>query len=569
MVALAIIFIVISLLEVVVIIFLVDKRANAFAKKLFKKEDNKKEENIDDTEFNVDTIIFYDEKTNEYRTIKLDSDHRYVVREINDILNENKKGYVRENNSLNIQEENKENNNIDVATLKSLEELYQSLLNSSNSKETHAEENLDEENLDDETFGVATIEDESLTEEETIDEEEKVVFDEDSGQYKSVKLIRSFEGRLSISSDELKNHYNEIKNKLLSYNLKTRISKSVEKFNFKRDNYAQIKIVGKTLVLYLSLDINNLDAKYQGIDVGNIKTYKSTPFKYKITSNKRFELSLELIDILAKEKKLELINEYKNKNFIKDYPYMDDDTQIEKGYLVKKETIINNKEDENKALDNLDNNLDVEENKALEILNEEELDVKEENIEEDENETIEKEEITSDIEDENKALDNLENNLDVEENEALEILNEEELDVKEEDNKEDIKEVKSENNDAEILPLDKDIANELLVINESRFTSELIERQIFDLSNLGIKRAQETKAKLDDKALVCSLVITSNKHLYYIDSSDVDANVGDVVKFINKYGSSQSASIVIPNQKIKLPKNEEICTFTKVIYKIK
>ncbi len=170
-----------------------------------------------------------------------------------------------------------------------------------------------------------------------------VEYDEVTHQYLVTRVKRSYECKLCQALDNVKDYYSEVKNKLLSYGLVVKQTKTAEKFRIKRDMLAQIKISGKQLALYLALDPEKLEGtKYKGKNVSDKKAYQETPFLYKTKTERKAKWMLELIDMMAEEKGLTVVTE-SNEDFKALYPSMTEEELIEKGYLVKNTVVTSEK----------------------------------------------------------------------------------------------------------------------------------------------------------------------------------------------------------------------------------
>ncbi len=119
---------------------------------------------------------------------------------------------------------------------------------------------------------------------------------------------RSFTAKLMQSSDEVKERYCAIKNTLLAYGVKSRISWANESFYTGRTTVAKFGIKGKTLSLYLALDPQEYEeTKYIYENVGGLKKYAGVPMRMKLRSKRSVkwakELILDMMTALGKEKK--------------------------------------------------------------------------------------------------------------------------------------------------------------------------------------------------------------------------------------------------------------------------
>lgn len=210
-------------------------------------------------------------------------------------------------------------------------------------EETQAEEPEEEADDEDES------EDDDSDEDTSDDKSEasgtgsvSVEYDEALKQYKVIKIKRTYECKISMLQDDVKEYYDNVRNKLLSYNVKYSKTKSCEKFRFNKNNIAILKIAGKQVAIYLALDPKELaESKYKGKDVSEKKAYASTPFQYKFKTARKTQWAIELVEMLASKLQLEANPKFKEEAYAKNYPYMTDEELIEKGYMTKTETITN------------------------------------------------------------------------------------------------------------------------------------------------------------------------------------------------------------------------------------
>ncbi len=117
--------------------------------------------------------------------------------------------------------------------------------------------------------------------------------------------------KLCLLPDAVKGYYGEIKNALLSFGLRARMSKTCEKFNRKGRTMSRldaekpvrtqavVQVRGKSLCLYLNLEPATIDAKYFAKDVSGVKKFADTPSLFKIRSARAAKRAVELIERLA------------------------------------------------------------------------------------------------------------------------------------------------------------------------------------------------------------------------------------------------------------------------------
>ncbi len=225
-------------------------------------------------------------------------------------------------------------------------------------EEAPAEETKDEEVIpvaqeetteeDDEESEESEDEDDSDDTEEASDSKSasspqatEVVFDEATKKYRIIKTKRTYECKISMLSDDVKKYYDTLRNRLLSYDFKCSQTKTCEKFKVKRDTVAILKVIGKQVSLYLALNPSDfVDTKYKGKDLSEKVSYKATPFQYKTKTERKTNWAVELIDMLAKKYGFEQNPNAKDEKFARAIPSMTEEELIEKGYLIKTETVV-------------------------------------------------------------------------------------------------------------------------------------------------------------------------------------------------------------------------------------
>ncbi|MBQ0099291.1 MAG: DUF2357 domain-containing protein, partial [Firmicutes bacterium] len=126
------------------------------------------------------------------------------------------------------------------------------------------------------------------------------------------KYRYSFLSRLILAQNPAQNFYTAIKNELLSYKkVKSKISWNHETFSFGRSKCARINVKGKTLYLYLPLDLSEfIDSKYHLKDVSNVKKNKDLPALLKVKSDRGVKYAKELIAIIMQSLGIEKIQDF-------------------------------------------------------------------------------------------------------------------------------------------------------------------------------------------------------------------------------------------------------------------
>lgn len=122
----------------------------------------------------------------------------------------------------------------------------------------------------------------------------------------SKKVIRRpFDEKMATAEDLNKENYNILKNELLSYGIKSRISHSGDTFRFKRETYAKITLVGKNLKIYLALNPTDYnDSTIPAKDVSAKKCFAEVPTMLGVKSRLSVKRAKMLIAELMKAKEL-------------------------------------------------------------------------------------------------------------------------------------------------------------------------------------------------------------------------------------------------------------------------
>lgn len=118
-----------------------------------------------------------------------------------------------------------------------------------------------------------------------VEEKEKVVYER-----------LSFGERLLQSDKELHSIYNELKNEILSYGVKSRISANGDTFRLHKKMYVRITVAGKSLKLYFALNPDDYkDSKIPVQDAGHKGLYADIPLVFKVRSPLSIKRAKELI----------------------------------------------------------------------------------------------------------------------------------------------------------------------------------------------------------------------------------------------------------------------------------
>lgn len=111
---------------------------------------------------------------------------------------------------------------------------------------------------------------------------------------------KSFAQKMLLADEVLQDRYDELKNYALRYKkIKSRISKKFDSFNKGRLQFVKLSVAGKTLKLYLNMDMSEADPKFHCKDMSEKKTYVATPMLLRIKSGRAVKYAKILIDRCA------------------------------------------------------------------------------------------------------------------------------------------------------------------------------------------------------------------------------------------------------------------------------
>ena len=111
---------------------------------------------------------------------------------------------------------------------------------------------------------------------------------------------KSFAQKMLLADEVIKDRYDELKNYALRFKrLKARISKKFDSINQGRLQFVKLSVAGKTLKLYLNMDINVTEPKFHCKDMRDKKTYEPVPVLLRIKSGRAVRYAKILIDQCA------------------------------------------------------------------------------------------------------------------------------------------------------------------------------------------------------------------------------------------------------------------------------
>lgn len=110
----------------------------------------------------------------------------------------------------------------------------------------------------------------------------------------------SFADKMLRADESIKDRYDELKNYALRFKkLKSRISKKFDSINRGRLQFVKLSVSGKTLKLYLNMDVHDTDPKFHCKNMIDKKTYVTVPVLIRIKSARAVRYAKILIDQCA------------------------------------------------------------------------------------------------------------------------------------------------------------------------------------------------------------------------------------------------------------------------------
>ena len=197
------------------------------------------------------------------------------------------------------------------------------------------EEEIAQEVIEEPTKEVVVLAEEIVTTEveEPINQEIIAPINTEENDESVVYIDKSFIGKLTQSTDDVKEFYAEVRNYIMSFKgVKGRVSWQYDSFNMGRRQLAKLVMRGKTLCLCLAINPDGLERKYFAKDVRDIKKFNEVPSMVKVKSSRGVMYAKQLIDMLLEgvDKDVKYIpEEY-------DFKYVGDKTLIRNGLAKAK-----------------------------------------------------------------------------------------------------------------------------------------------------------------------------------------------------------------------------------------
>lgn len=149
---------------------------------------------------------------------------------------------------------------------------------------------------------------------------EEVEEEEEDGSFKGISAPRiPFAKKIVKADKDLQDKYNEIKNDILAYGAKSRISIGGDTFRIHRKPYVKITLVGKTLKVYYALNANEfVDSPIPVLDASDKASYVEVPALLKVRSNLSVKRAKELTRLAMEKDGFTQDKEVEDHNWLKD-----------------------------------------------------------------------------------------------------------------------------------------------------------------------------------------------------------------------------------------------------------
>lgn len=168
--------------------------------------------------------------------------------------------------------------------------------------------------------------------------ERRLVKEDGEAKYIVIKYSKSFQAKIIQSDAVTKSYYSELKNKLLSYGVKSRMSWKCETFRSGRKTLAKLRLRGKTLSVAFALNpVAFENTKYHVEDISEVKALAETPCLYRIKNDRRVRYAKELIDCVMEQNGVTAVPNGTETDYAAMYPYETTEALINKK-LIKELT---------------------------------------------------------------------------------------------------------------------------------------------------------------------------------------------------------------------------------------
>lgn len=139
---------------------------------------------------------------------------------------------------------------------------------------------------------------EAPAEEAPVAEEEPAEEEKEGNRFDAFSAIKRvpFEEKLAAADEDLRKKYQELRNYILSYGIKSRVSIPGDTFSAHRERYVFLTIAGKHIKAYFALDPVSYENTKLPVEKVDSKKFEDLPACMKIKSDLSFRRALKLID---------------------------------------------------------------------------------------------------------------------------------------------------------------------------------------------------------------------------------------------------------------------------------
>ena len=171
------------------------------------------------------------------------------------------------------------------------------------------------------------------------DEEVVTVTDEQGNKFQ-IRYVKSFQAKLIQSSEDSKKYYEELKNEVLAYKgTSSRVSWNYDSINAGKNQVLKFGIRGKTLCVYLPLNVEEVDQNKYKVEKVESKKYEKVSCMYRIKNDRRLNYAKALIARVARKLHLEKGEEQHEK--YANLPYEENKPLVARGLIKELKVQLN------------------------------------------------------------------------------------------------------------------------------------------------------------------------------------------------------------------------------------
>lgn len=165
-------------------------------------------------------------------------------------------------------------------------------------------------------------------------DDEVLAYLDEEGNVVKITCSRSFTANLIQANPQVREYYNQIKNRILSHKgVKARMSWRNETFNKGRIQLFKMKIRGKTICLYCALDPVKYENRGFTFEVATAKNYAKVPLMVKIKNEKGLKRAYELVDEVMDSFSIAVNPKATENDFVAEHPYDTTKNLVKRGLI--------------------------------------------------------------------------------------------------------------------------------------------------------------------------------------------------------------------------------------------